>query len=135
MSVAVPAPSAGAVAAAVAAPTEVSAPTSGSCSSAAATPSSTAEDPNLSLPNLPFDRYLAQRRYHHIDTDFPGLQLVNEEPYIFIIRDFASPEECAALVARRTARSRWRLPSVAVACLPGGPDGSALLSKSTAQGA
>ena len=42
-----------------------------------------AADANHGLPSLPFDRYLSQQRFHHIDTAFPGLQLVNEEPYIF----------------------------------------------------
>ena len=52
---------------------------------------------NHCFPSLPFDRYLSQHVFHHIDVDFPGVQLIHEDPFIFIINDFLSPEECDKL--------------------------------------
>jgi len=78
-------------------------------------------------PDLPLDRYLSQRSVHRINTEFPGVQLINEEPFVFLIHDFLSGDECASLLAatrameprpsdrqedveqpdRRTSTSRW----------------------------
>jgi hypothetical protein len=49
-------------------------------------------------PDLPFGRYKAQPFFHQIDTTFPGLQLIHEEPYIFIAPGFASKKECDDLI-------------------------------------
>ena len=54
--------------------------------------------PNLSYPNLEFGRYRAQRLFHPIDLAHPGLQLVHEEPYIFVCHNFLSAAECALLI-------------------------------------
>ena len=127
---AVPAPSSSDDApSSVAAPNAVANPTAGAAftvtvtaaSSSSSADNANAADTNCSLPSLPFDRYLSQQRFHHIDTAFPGLQLVNEEPYIFLIRDFASAEECAALVARMRGGAAAARPS----------DGDALRTSST----
>ena len=127
---AVPAPSSSDDApSSVAAPDAASAPTTAAALTAADTAASSsssadaayAADANHGLPSLPFDRYLSQQRFHHIDTAFPGLHLVNEEPYIFLIRDFASAEECAALVARMRGGAAAARPS----------DGDALRTSST----
>lgn len=44
-------------------------------------------------------RYRAQRAFHHLDLSYPGLDLVHEEPYIFVVHDFLSSSECTQLVA------------------------------------
>merc|ERR1712185_64960 len=89
--------------------------------------SSTSSSRSTPHPDLPLDRYKSQRSVHRINTDFPGVQLINEEPYVFLIRDFLSGDECASLLAtirsmeprpsdrqedveqpdRRTSTSRW----------------------------
>ena len=48
--------------------------------------------------SLPFDRYLEQHNFHHIDVTYPGVQLINEEPFIFVVHDFLSSAECASLI-------------------------------------
>eukprot|EP00966_Prymnesium_polylepis_P010882 250581-Prymnesium_polylepis.1 len=58
-----------------------------------------ASAPLVEYPNLPFDAYREQRAFHHIDLAYPGLQLVNESPYIFIVRDFLNASEFQALIA------------------------------------
>lgn len=50
-------------------------------------------------PSHDFGRYRAQSAFHHINLDYPGVQLVHEEPYIFTVADFASADECAQLIA------------------------------------
>jgi len=135
---AVPAPSSSEDApSSVAAPNAVSTPTTGAAFAAADTASSSssadaanAADANRGLPSLPFDRYLSQQRFHHIDTAFPGLQLVNEEPYIFLIRDFASADECAALVARMRGGAAAARPSDGDALRTSTSDGDARTSTS-----
>jgi len=124
----------GHAAAAVSAPSSddasssVAAPNAGSTRTAAS--SSSSADANRGLPSLPFDRYLGQQRFHHIDTAFPGLQLVNEEPYIFLIRDFASADECAALIARMRAGAAAARPSDGAALRTSTSDGGARTSTS-----
>ena len=71
--------------------------------------SSTSSSRSTPHPDLPLDRYLSQRSVHRINTDFPGVQLINEEPFVFLIRDFLSGDECASLLA--TIRSMEPRPS------------------------
>ena len=52
------------------------------------------------FPRLPFDGYLNNPDFHAIDTTFPGLQLVSEEPYIFVVPNFLNKDEAAALVEK-----------------------------------
>ena len=40
------------------------------------------------LPSFDLGNYLRQNIYHRINVDFPGLQLVHEEPYIFLVNTF-----------------------------------------------
>jgi len=49
-------------------------------------------------PRLPKDGYELQRRVHQINVNYPGLQLIHEEPYIFVVRDFLCEKECRDLV-------------------------------------
>jgi hypothetical protein len=61
---------------------------------------------NLSLS---FDRYLAQSVFHHINTEFPGLQCIHEDPFVFLVHGFLSQEECDALVSK--TRRTLQVPS------------------------
>lgn len=45
-------------------------------------------------------RYLAQPWFQRIDTKYPGLRLINAEPYIFAVNNFLSQSECDALIAK-----------------------------------
>lgn len=53
--------------------------------------------------SLPFGAYEACPLFHGINLAYPGLRLVRERPYIFLVDDFLSPAECAALVAKHAA--------------------------------
>ena len=44
-------------------------------------------------------RYRAQRTFHHINLDYPGLTLVHEEPYVFVAHNFLNASECAQLMS------------------------------------
>ena len=47
--------------------------------------------------DLRLDRYMAQRCFHHIKADYPGVQLIHEEPYVFVVQGFCTDEECKEL--------------------------------------
>ena len=49
-------------------------------------------------PSLPLDSYREQCCFHHIRTEWPGVQLINENPYIFLVHYFVTPTECRALM-------------------------------------
>ena len=53
------------------------------------------------IDTTPIDtsRYTAQSIFHHVDCKFPGIKLVHEEPYIFVVEDFLSEDECTDLIA------------------------------------
>jgi len=51
-------------------------------------------------PCLPLDRYLGQSYFHRINVNYPGLQLVSEEPYIFLVKDFLTAPECEKLMLK-----------------------------------
>eukprot|EP01043_Picozoa_sp_COSAG02_P029539 COSAG02_NODE_1842_length_10700_cov_148.785869_3_plen_606_part_00 len=53
---------------------------------------------NLKYANLPLDGYLGQKNFHHINTEYPGLQLVHEKPYVFVVNNFLSSDECGLLL-------------------------------------
>ena len=55
------------------------------------------------LPDLPLDSYFQQNVYHKINTDFPGVQLVCEHPFIFVVHDFVSAMECDQLIEMLTS--------------------------------
>ena len=62
---------------------------------------------NPHYPDLPFDNYLANPFFKRINTDYPGLQLIHEEPYIFIVNNFLTDNECDRLIQKtiRTGNS------------------------------
>lgn len=49
---------------------------------------------------MPLDQYQRDPAFHHIDLNYPGLTLVTEQPYIFLIPNFVSEQEADALVAK-----------------------------------
>ena len=53
------------------------------------------------LPYLPFHGYEAQPWFHKINTQFPGLQLVHELPYVFVVPHFLTESECTSLVMHK----------------------------------
>lgn len=67
-------------------------------SSHTASPAATQEKKvNPKYPNLSFEKYLANPYFAKIETTYPGLQLVHEDPFIFIVNDFLTADECARL--------------------------------------
>jgi len=58
---------------------------------------------NLSHPNLPFDSFRAQRLFAPVDLTFPGLQLIHERPFIFLVHSFLSAAECDLLLEKAQA--------------------------------
>jgi hypothetical protein len=52
---------------------------------------------NPRYPDLPFDEYLANPFFAKINTDYPGLQLIHTEPFVFIVNDFFTRDECSQL--------------------------------------
>jgi hypothetical protein len=52
---------------------------------------------NPRYPDLPFDTYLANPFFQKINTEYPGLQLIHTEPFVFIVNDFFTPDECSQL--------------------------------------
>jgi hypothetical protein len=60
---------------------------------------------NQAYPSLPLAEYQGQNLFHQIDLGYPGLQLVRERPYIFIVNQFLSDEECELLLAKAGAAS------------------------------
>jgi len=69
------------------------------------------------LPRLPLERYLGQRRFHRINCGFSdGVQLVHEEPYVFVINDFLAASECEHLVRQmRSAQMHGQMQASATA--------------------
>ena len=61
-------------------------------------------------PNLPFDAYRARSDFHHINLEYPGLQLVNSSPHVFVVPEFLSKAECEKLITLH-ASSEERGPS------------------------
>jgi len=61
--------------------------------------------PTSEHPDLPFDGYKAQPYFHQINTKSPGLQLVQDEPFIFIDPCFLSPDECQQVMGLYTLSS------------------------------
>eukprot|EP00966_Prymnesium_polylepis_P138770 3206605-Prymnesium_polylepis.1 len=76
---------------------------SGAMSPSAAAPSSALDAYVRQFPSLPFERYQTQRLFHRISLDFPGTQLVREEPYIFLVPDLLSASECDKLIVKHAS--------------------------------
>ena len=60
---------------------------------------------NPRYPDLPLDRYLANPYFHRINVLYPNLQLIHEEPYIFIVNNFLTDDECDRLIQKATSPS------------------------------
>ena len=58
---------------------------------------------NPQYPDLPLDNYLANPFFQKINTEYPGLQLIHEEPFIFLVNNFLSDDECDRLVQKALA--------------------------------
>jgi len=56
--------------------------------------------PHPDFPDLPLEGYLGCPLFPRINIEFPGLQLINERPYIFLVNDFLDEAECEALMAK-----------------------------------
>lgn len=54
--------------------------------------------PLAEYPDLPIDGYKAQDVFHRIDTRYPGLQVISQDPYIIIRPNFLSSEECKTYI-------------------------------------
>jgi len=55
--------------------------------------------PAPEYPDLPLGGYKPQPYFHQINTNAPGTQLISDNPYIFMIQDFLSAEECKEVVS------------------------------------
>lgn len=44
-----------------------------------------------------FRKTYSATQYPYIDLDYPGLEMVNAEPPVFVVHDFLTPEQCAEL--------------------------------------
>lgn len=55
---------------------------------------------NPRYPDLPAEKYLSNPFFHKINLKYPGLQLIHEEPYIFIVNNFLSNDECDRLIQK-----------------------------------
>jgi len=50
--------------------------------------------PLAEYDDLPLDAYKAQPYFHQINTNYPGLQLIQDTPHVFVVPKFFKPEEC-----------------------------------------
>mmetsp|Transcript_40841 Transcript_40841/g.41461 ORF Transcript_40841/g.41461 Transcript_40841/m.41461 type:complete len:361 (+) Transcript_40841:50-1132(+) len=55
---------------------------------------------NQRYPTLPLDNYLANPFFHKINTHYPGLQLIHEDPFIFLVNQFLTEDECTRLMQK-----------------------------------
>lgn len=72
----------------------------------AAAPPKTAANPRYA--DLSFDNYLSSPYFHKINTQYPGLQLIHENPYIFVAHDFLTNDECERVIGKATAAEDGR---------------------------
>jgi hypothetical protein len=57
---------------------------------------------NPKYPDIPFDKYLANPYFHKINMNYPGLQLIHEEPFVFLINNLLTEHECTRLREKAT---------------------------------
>ena len=55
---------------------------------------------NPRYPDLPFDNYLANPFFQKINTDYPGLQLIHEDPFVFVVNNFLTDDECDRFIQK-----------------------------------
>ncbi|KAL1504099.1 hypothetical protein AB1Y20_010509 [Prymnesium parvum] len=60
---------------------------------------------NKLYESIPFNNY-RNSPFHKINLQYPGLQLINEKPYIFIVNQFLSASECFALISKIGANAK-----------------------------
>ena len=58
------------------------------------------QNPSPDFPNLDYAKYREQPWFHQINLTLPNVQLVHEEPYIFIVDDFLTERECELLIKK-----------------------------------
>jgi len=58
---------------------------------------------NHRYPDLSMDNYLANPFFHKINTEYPGLQLIHEDPFVFVVNNFLTDDECDHLVQKAMA--------------------------------
>ena len=54
---------------------------------------------NSLYPNYSLESYQPDNQHHFINKDYPGLQCIHENPYIFIINDFFNSDECDHIIS------------------------------------
>jgi len=55
---------------------------------------------NPRYPDLPLDKYLANPFFQKINTEYPGLQLIHEDPFVFVVNNFLADDECDRLIQK-----------------------------------
>lgn len=55
---------------------------------------------NPSYPNLNMSGYINDTLFCKLNTSYPGLQLIHEKPYIFIVNNFLNQAECNKMLAK-----------------------------------
>lgn len=68
-----------------------------------ASPTSSRVNVNPNYVNIPFHNYLSNPYFQQIDTQYPGLQLIHENPFLFIVNDFLTNDECDRIINKATA--------------------------------
>ena len=58
-----------------------------------------APSPNPDYPNLALGHF-NDSMFARINLSYPGLQLVHEKPYIFIVNDFITTDECKVIIGK-----------------------------------
>jgi prolyl 4-hydroxylase len=51
-------------------------------------------------PSIPLNEYVDDGDFHHINKKFPGLRAIHKDPWIFLVPNLLSPEQCRALMIK-----------------------------------
>ena len=54
-------------------------------------------------PSIPLSEYVPNGDHLAINVDFPGLRAIHKEPWIFLVRDLLTREECEQLMSKAEA--------------------------------
>ena len=57
-------------------------------------------NPIPNIPNIAFAGYREKPWFHQINLAFPGVQLVHERPYVFVVDAFINEADCALLIEK-----------------------------------
>ena len=63
---------------------------------------------NPSYPNLLTDDFVSEAGFHSINLRYPGLQLVHQNPSVFLVNNFCTPSECDRLVSMAETNGQMR---------------------------